>query len=272
MGSPFFIGIQWDKIYERVNDGPWIPEVQVFGSSKGNRSNKTPRTSCVNSEGEDGAHTEGTTRASNDEYAGFDAVNPRSKSKDVVSSRAEMGKKKSERPSVTATDLNEDDGEDEDSDSSSDSNVEEEDDDEGYLSNKDMRDSIFITSRGQLENKLADWSFIDEQVLKSTLEAGDYRSEEAVAERRQRRLERREAKKARASQSTTQGGIESVPEEEEEEVSSSDESEKRVLTPTAATTSEEVQQSTAPEVSDIAALSTETVEAQSGSKSVSGSA
>lgn len=32
MSAPFFHGIQWDAIYERRFDGPYVPEVQVFGS------------------------------------------------------------------------------------------------------------------------------------------------------------------------------------------------------------------------------------------------
>eukprot|EP00428_Durinskia_dybowskii_P083089 CAMPEP_0170424420 /NCGR_PEP_ID=MMETSP0117_2-20130122/37547_1 /TAXON_ID=400756 /ORGANISM="Durinskia baltica, Strain CSIRO CS-38" /LENGTH=591 /DNA_ID=CAMNT_0010683285 /DNA_START=1 /DNA_END=1773 /DNA_ORIENTATION=+ len=44
MSAPFFHGIQWDSIYERRYDGPYVPEVQYFGGSKG-KSSKADATS-----------------------------------------------------------------------------------------------------------------------------------------------------------------------------------------------------------------------------------
>jgi hypothetical protein len=40
MSAPFFHGIQWDAIYERRFDGPYVPEVQFF-SSKAKSSKST---------------------------------------------------------------------------------------------------------------------------------------------------------------------------------------------------------------------------------------
>jgi hypothetical protein len=39
MTAPFFHGIQWDAIYERRFDGPYVPEVQFFSSKS--KSSKT---------------------------------------------------------------------------------------------------------------------------------------------------------------------------------------------------------------------------------------
>lgn len=38
MSAPFFDGIQWDAIYERRFDGPYVPEVPSFGAGKSKSS------------------------------------------------------------------------------------------------------------------------------------------------------------------------------------------------------------------------------------------
>lgn len=207
MGSPFFAGIKWDAIYERVNDGPWIPEVQVFGGAKSAKNTKRGSTATANGDADDNGHGE------KDEYAGFDTNNNHRASTAGDNNAGNRQARKSSTDKSLAVDgiqkptnRRGGDGSESESSSGDDSGEEDEDDDEdaGYLSNKDMRDSVFILSRGQLENKLADWSFIDEQVLRSTMEANNNGSssssgqgEESAEERRARRAERRAARALR---------------------------------------------------------------------------
>jgi hypothetical protein len=53
MNAPFFHGIQWDAIYERRFDGPYVPEVPVFGKSRRG----------VEGEGEQGSGPESSGKA-----------------------------------------------------------------------------------------------------------------------------------------------------------------------------------------------------------------
>ena len=57
MSAPFFGGIQWDAIYERRFDGPYVPEAQMFGSSKSKKGQ------------ESADHTEGQDSQGNDRPA-----------------------------------------------------------------------------------------------------------------------------------------------------------------------------------------------------------
>ena len=57
MSAPFFGGIQWDAIYERRFDGPYVPEAQIFGSSKSKKGQ------------ESADHTEGQDSQGNDRPA-----------------------------------------------------------------------------------------------------------------------------------------------------------------------------------------------------------
>ena len=173
MGSPFFIGIRWEAIYERRVDGPWIPEVPTFGKQKSRKS--TPN---VGGEGEGAGQggTGGEHDPHEEVYADYNTAHKSQKIERPPASEAGEG--------------------DEDSDSGSDE--EGEDDDDEYMNSKGMRDSVFLKSRGQLENQLADWSFMDEQVLRSVNEAEQ--KEEEDAEERKKRKEQKNAEKLKKQQ------------------------------------------------------------------------
>ncbi len=210
MSSPFFAGIGWDAIYERVQDGPWIPEVPVFGHSKKSSAKSSGKEAATGSEAEDGEAKEGGAAGERDEYADFDTFKPTVHPSAARSERSKLMRQQSAGDkSLTPTSTTEHQQHDGDDEESSDSSSDSEEEDGDYLSSKDMRDSVFILSRGQLENKLADWSFMDEQVLQSTLAASS--DEGALEEKRRKKEERRAARKLRQ-----ESKIATVPEEEGE--------------------------------------------------------
>ena len=135
MSSPFFQGIQWDAIYERRFDGPYIPDVLQFGSSRSAKS-KSAKNSVDHTGG-----AEGGNRNSNSNS------NSGHKDRDREEGGQHAGKE----------------GEEDEEDSE----LDEEDEDSGDEM-KGMRDSVFIQPRDGAGNNLLDWSFIDERVLAYT--------------------------------------------------------------------------------------------------------
>lgn len=140
MSSPFFGGIQWDAIYERRFDGPYVPEVQTFGGGKSKKSTNgsppPPRSS--ESSGKDGADRSGGQDSQGNERA------------HTGEGHAAQGREEGEEES----------------------DVEEEDEDSGSEL-KGMRDSVFIRPHDATGNNLLDWSFIDEKVLAETCAEGE---------------------------------------------------------------------------------------------------
>lgn len=139
MSAPFFGGIQWDAIYERRFDGPYVPEVQAFGSARA-RSSKTTG-STPTGEGEDAGKNSG--HSSNHAGSG-------------------SGKAQNGRRGTGA-------GGEGDGDESSGIS----DDEDSGSELKGMRDSVFIRPHDAGGNNLLDWSFIDEKVLAETCAEGD---------------------------------------------------------------------------------------------------
>lgn len=134
MQAPFFGGIQWDAIYERRFDGPYVPEVQAFGSAR----TKSSRTAgSTPTDGDDAGKNSGHGSSGNDAASGSGKA------------RAGAGSGKD-----------------------SGSELEEEDEDSGSEL-KGMRDSVFIRPHDAGGNNLLDWSFIDEKVLAETCAEGD---------------------------------------------------------------------------------------------------
>jgi len=146
MSAPFFGGIQWDAIYERRFDGPYVPEVQTFGSKSKKSANGSPAPGSGDSSGkeEDGDRSGGQDSRGNDRV-----IRPKSGS-------AQQG-------GVDGADSG---GEEEEEE-------EEEEDEDSGSELKGMRDSVFIRPHDATGNNLLDWSFIDEKVLAETCADGE---------------------------------------------------------------------------------------------------
>lgn len=144
MDSPFFDGIEWDGIYERRQDGPYVPEVPAFLQSRKSSVTKMSVASpCKDT-------VIGTTGE------GLEAAESKPVGNLLVFTPPPYHRVNEEtrEPVITpATYINEGKEEEESSD--------EESDDEAVIPG--LRDSVFITSQGQ--NRLPDWSYIDEAVL-----------------------------------------------------------------------------------------------------------
>lgn len=56
MSAPFFHGIQWDAIYERRFDGPYVPEIQYFGGSKSKSCKADASEGATDQQGGSGNH------------------------------------------------------------------------------------------------------------------------------------------------------------------------------------------------------------------------
>lgn len=143
MSAPFFGGIQWDAIYERRFDGPYVPEVQSFGGKSKKSSNGSPAPGSSESSGkEDG-----------DRSGGQDS----------------QGNERTGRPKTgSSTQQGGADGED-----SGGEEEDEEDEEDSGSELKGMRDSVFIRPHDATGNNLLDWSFIDEKVLAETCADGE---------------------------------------------------------------------------------------------------
>lgn len=148
MNAPFFRHIEWDAVYERRQDGPYMPELPSFMTNK--RRNTTDfvleREISV-------AIPESWKKL---EFAPVPIERMTIVDPEKERAEAEAKKEKASRK-------RDDEGEEEDSD---DSMEESEGSDEGEIA---MRDSVFVTS--DVNNQLADWSFIDEAVLMSYVTA-----------------------------------------------------------------------------------------------------
>jgi serine/threonine protein kinase len=152
MDSPFFDGIEWDGIYERRQDGPLVPELPVFLQSRKSSVTKLSSAASPLKEVATDAHTDLESKPHENLLVftppPYHRVNDESK-----------------EPAITpATYINEGKEGQEEGDSS-----EEDSDEEAVIPG--LRDSVFITSQGQ--NRLPDWSYIDEAVL------ADYLTQEA---------------------------------------------------------------------------------------------
>lgn len=144
MDSPFFDGIEWDGIYERRQDGPYVPELPAF--LQGRKSSVTKlsvaspcKDTVISTAGE-----------------GLEAADSKPVGNLLVFTPPPYHRvnEETKEPAITpATYINEGKEDEESSD--------EESDDEAVIPG--LRDSVFITSQGQ--NRLPDWSYIDEAVL-----------------------------------------------------------------------------------------------------------
>lgn len=150
MNSSFFRNIEWDAIYERRQDGPYVPELPSF------MTNRRRNTDFGVSERDLSA----APIPENWKKVDFSPVPiERMTFVDPEKERVEAEAKKEK-----ASKKRDESG---DEDESDDNSMEESDEsDEGEIA---MRDSVFVTT--DVNNQLADWSFIDEAVLMSYVTA-----------------------------------------------------------------------------------------------------
>lgn len=151
MSSAFFKGIEWDAILECRRNGPWIPEVfslKKRGSSTKGKSHGDRKTVAggLAEEMEDAVENAKEFKPP----AGDFSVNP-----SMVNNIMPAKNKKKSPGQLGAA-------------AAAYVNAQPDDDDDNDLL-PNMRDSVFTTSKNATENKLLDWSFIDEKVLMSTM-------------------------------------------------------------------------------------------------------
>lgn len=146
MSAPFFGGIQWDAIYERRFDGPYVPEVQSFGSKSKKSTNGSPAPGSSESSGKEEGDRSGGQDSRGNERAG----------------RPKHGA--GQHGGIEGGESGDDEEEEED---------EEGEDEDSGSELKGMRDSVFIRPHDATGNNLLDWSFIDEKVLAETCADGE---------------------------------------------------------------------------------------------------
>lgn len=155
MSAPFFGGIQWDAIYERRFDGPYVPEAQAFGG-KSKKANGSPVPGSGESSDKDGDKSGGQDSQGNER--------PRSGKE---SPRGEGG--------VNGGESEQDESE-------------EEEEEDSCSELKGMRDSVFIRPHDAAGNNLLDWSFIDEKVLAETCAEGDVEKKKKKKKKKSKRV------------------------------------------------------------------------------------
>jgi hypothetical protein len=143
MSSPFFSKVRWDAIFERRQDGPWLPELPGFYR----------RSMLANKKDED---------LSNDST--FEPINftpaPFHRMTEDVAQQQQQQQQHLQRRTSTEPLRNNHENDDEDEEEEEE---EESFDDELPSQELTMRDSVFISG----QNEVPGWSYIDENVLMS---------------------------------------------------------------------------------------------------------
>lgn len=156
MSSAFFEKIQWDSIYERRQDGPWVPELPSFmvGRRGSNVRSTVSTKESLSEQGSD--RTSGLLVFTPPPFHRMTA--PEEPSKSPVNNTATTRKTTQMKSSpIRETECNdEEDGEEDEEDGDYESDGEE----------LAVRDSVFVFSTNA-HNQLPDWSFIDDAVLQS---------------------------------------------------------------------------------------------------------
>jgi hypothetical protein len=206
MTSPFFDGIEWDSIYERHQDGPYVPELPYFLNGRKNSINKvTSSKETVNATTtteETLLHTPtagGITNSSSLETpkkTPFKQIVFTPPPFHRVTNNPEEANKEVANPPAIYPNKEEAEGDDEDEEE------EEESEEEAELPM--MRDSVFIFSTGG-QNKLPDWSYIDEAVLAEYLTA-EQNQKNASADSTADKSEKKKSKKSKKSETVSGEG------------------------------------------------------------------
>jgi hypothetical protein len=146
MNSSFFSKISWDAIYERRQDGPWLPDLPGFYR----RSMYSVPTKSI---------ADGESSSSHGNWNKIDFTPPpfhRMTEENQASEKLQQQNRKSEAVKKEENNGGEDDDEEEEEEE--DEIVDEEEEEELAV-----RDSIFISN----QNEVPGWSYIDEEVLMS---------------------------------------------------------------------------------------------------------
>ncbi len=174
MNSPFFDIIQWDAVYERRQDGPYIPELPSFMKKRKEYDQSPLNPSSVGEGSSPSSSFSATGTISGGDWKKID-FSPLPLDRMTIPDPKEEEQKKQTKGITNAStpgkkentdDSNHDDNDDDhdDDDDSEDSEDESEEEEE-----IPMRDSVFVGSQAMAnnQNQLPDWSFIDEAVLMS---------------------------------------------------------------------------------------------------------
>lgn len=179
MSSPFFASIQWDDVYDRVQDGPWLPELAGFYVSAMKRvsrmreqsiANQSPSLSAPNSPQTSPTPSgkEGEGKGEAREHLVF---TPAPMDRYTPISDLELAKAghPPPNPNEIAVPVNilspNEAGDDGDSDSDGEGEESEDSRDSEELH---IRDSVFVCQEN-IGNRLPDWSYIDANVLMNYL-------------------------------------------------------------------------------------------------------
>lgn len=222
MNSPFFDIIQWDAIYERRQDGPYIPELPSFMKKRREYDQSPLQSVSIASTGEGsspsssfsatGSMNGGNSVSVNGDWKKID-FSPLPLDRMTIPDPKEEEQKKQAKANATAatttttakkenergSDSNHDEeGGDDDDEDESDSEDESEEEEEMAI-----RDSVFVGSQAMAnnQNQLPDWSFIDEAVLMSYITNAAQEGKE-----KQKKTKGKKSKKGTASSNSTTSG------------------------------------------------------------------
>jgi hypothetical protein len=173
MTSPFFASIEWDAVYEREQDGPWLPELAHYYLHYMRKT--SPRKMCdgsVSLMADGSGHTEGRAKTSfspapMDRYTPISdlelakAGHPLPSAEDATHER-KSPKSRDKKKNKERGGVEEQEGDEEEEDSSEEESSEEADNDDDEELH--IRDSVFF-SKENAGNRLPDWSYIDAYVL-----------------------------------------------------------------------------------------------------------
>jgi len=216
MSAPFFNGIQWDAIYERRRSGPYIPDPVSFSNTKKKESSTSKKASTSSpGAGADPAATGGGGGGEGVGIAGAAAgeaatsAAPGSAEQNGGGGSADGAENKTGGAGAAADDESSEEG------------LEEEEEDEL----QGMRDSVFIRPRDAGGQNLLGWSFIDESVLKDTMNAKQQQAKNPSAatgggkEKRERKEGGSGTRKHRTSKSGKDSTMTEVPKTEKVKIS-----------------------------------------------------
>jgi hypothetical protein len=192
MNNPFFASIEWYAIYDRVQDGPWLPELPnyyVNSMKKLNSSGFKPRESFAVQN-----HLSSSSEKIKLEFspAPMDRYTPISEL-ELAKAGKTAPPAEQDAPKTSPIPINKytKAADDEESGSEDDDDDDEEEEEEELH----IRDSVFI-SKDDVQNRLPDWSFIDANVLMS------YLSEEKEKEKEKKEDDNGEGKKKKKEKPT----------------------------------------------------------------------
>jgi hypothetical protein len=185
MNSPFFDIIQWDAVYERRQDGPYIPELPSF-MKKRKEYDQSPLSapslsmSAGGGGGSSGAGDIANVATAAVAVTGGDwkkiefspcpldrmTIPDPVKEEEEKKKQAKTNQKNEQQQQQQQNRSSDEQEDDEDGDDDSDEESEEESEEEEEIA---IRDSVFVGSQAMAnnQNQLPDWSFIDEAVLMS---------------------------------------------------------------------------------------------------------